>query len=138
MTSENQSKKSVVPSDKTLSLSSGSGSANAYCIGSYGAFQAVNVLTPSDIREVFSETNPAELNELAECVGDHVGDLVPERHEGELKDLCYKREILLHMAEQNADKKVVEQGPDGRFGNYNESPETSDGESDDTEEENLE
>jgi len=109
--------KTGVPDDKTLALEAGSNSLNAYCLSSYGAFMAVCQLSPSGIREVFCNTNPAELEELADSLLDNIRDYrsEPEKHEGEIKDLFYKREVLLSMAADNAEKKSVTPDQEGKF-----------------------
>lgn len=106
-----------VPDEKTLALSDGSNSLNAYCLSSYGAFMAVCQLSPSGIREVFCHSNPAELEELADSVLDNIKEhrSEPEKHEGEIKDLFYKREVLLSMAEDNAEANLVTGDDEGKF-----------------------
>jgi len=106
-----------VPDEKTLALEAGSNSLNAYCLSSYGAFMAVCQLSPSGIREVFCQTNPAELEELADSVLENIREYrsEPEKHEGEIKDLFYKREVLLSMAADNAEKKSVTPDESGKF-----------------------
>lgn len=106
----------VVDNDtKTLALDSNTGSKNAICLSSYGAFMAVDMLSPSGIREVFSNTPPAELREVAGGVFNNIQDCDTHTQEGTIKDLAFKRQVLLDMAENNTDGNVVEAGDDGRF-----------------------
>lgn len=106
-----------LPYGKVLALEEGSRSKNAYCLSSYGAFMAVCQLSPSGIREVFCNTHPGELLELAEAVEENMCEYrgAPEKHEGELKDLAFKREILLSMAADNRDKDFVSPDDKGHF-----------------------
>lgn len=108
--------------EKTLALSEGSGSANAYCISSYGAFQAVSMLSPNGIREVFCDTPEQELRKLAESVKETYEDwgADPDSFEGEIKDLAYKRQIILKLARSNREKDLTTMNEDGRFENFSE------------------
>jgi hypothetical protein len=115
MKREDDIRKQKVPSEKTLAMSDGSGSANAHCISSYGAFQAVSMLSPTGIREVFSDTNPRELIEIADGVDENIKDKMPFKDEAAVKDLAFKREVLLWMAEENSECDIVTENPDGRF-----------------------
>jgi len=100
---------------KSLSLDDNSSSLNAFCISSYGAFQAVSMLSPGGIREVFCDTPPQELYELADALDESIQDLHPEEHEGEVKDLCFKREILKHIAQENEENKLTVRNSEGRY-----------------------
>lgn len=105
----------VVPADKTLAVSENTSSRDAFCISSYGAFQAISSLSPKSLREVFCDTNPAELREMADQVDEFVNDVYPEDNEGAIKDMAYKRQILLVMAEENDDLSIVTENDEGRF-----------------------
>jgi hypothetical protein len=107
MSTDDNSDGPVVPSQKTLALSESSNSKNAFCVSSYGAFQAVCMLSPKGIREVFCDTNPEELLEIADGVNDNIRDRVPHESEGHIKDLAFKREVLIHMAEENSEKPLT-------------------------------
>jgi len=105
----------VVPTEKTLALSDKTGSREAFCISSYGVFQAISSLNPTSLREVFGDTNPAELREMAEQVDEFINDVYPDDNEGAIKDMAYKKQILLVMAEDNDQKSIVTENENGRF-----------------------
>lgn len=115
MSTDDNSDVDVVPRQKTLALSDSMGSKNAFCISSYGAFQAVCMLSPKGIREVFSDTNPKELRELADSVNSSIRDKVPHESEGQIKHLAFKREVLTHMADENSEKQITIRDDDGRY-----------------------
>jgi len=92
---------------KVLALQDGTASDAAYCISSYGAFQAVCMLSPSGIKEVFCNTPPSELEEIAEMIEDTLQDYYPEDREGEIKDLAFKKQVVLKLAEDNSKKDAI-------------------------------
>lgn len=100
--------KALAIGDKTTAL-------NAYCLSSYGIYYMVDSLSPSAIKEVLSNTPPTELEMVASMLKDHMRDLDPCANEGEVKDLAYKREVILKMAGRNENKTVVEPDEDGKF-----------------------
>jgi len=107
MSTDDNSDGPVVPSQKTLALAENMSSKNAFCVSSYGAYQAVCMLSPKGIREVFSDTNPEELLEIAEGVNSNIRDKAPFQSEGQITDLAFKREVLIHMAEENSEKPLT-------------------------------
>ena len=115
MSKDYNESESAVPSEKTLAVSENTTSRNAFCISSYGAYQAVSLLSPQSLREVFGDTNPAELREIADQVDEFVNDVYPEDNEGAIKDMAYKRQILLVMAQENDDLSVVTETNEGDF-----------------------
>lgn len=74
-----------------------------FSLNSYGAFQAVDSLSPTYVREVFDGMPDEQLRDLAEdlqnTIDDFAGD--PDSHEGAIKDLAHKRSILLDLADDN-------------------------------------
>lgn len=93
---------------RQLALDENTASDWAYCISSYGAFQAVSSLSAQKIREVFCDSTPEDLKRLADSVEETYKDLAadPETHEGAIKDLAYKEAVLRNMAEENIEDKV--------------------------------
>lgn len=71
-----------------------------FTISSYGAFQAIDSLSPAYVREVFSDMPDNQLRDLADDLQNQVDDMAgdPDSHEGAIKDLAHKRSILLDMA----------------------------------------
>lgn len=104
-------------SEKMLALGEGCGSSHAYCIGSAGAFTAINDLSPKSVRQIFTNTRPEELRELANMLDEHIKETFSESDEGQVKDLTYKREVLLRLADEHEDKEVVEKNDEGRYVN---------------------
>ena len=105
---------------KTLALRDGSGSSHAYCVGSAGAFKIINHLSPQIIQEAFNNTPPSELREMALMLDDHIMETFDTSKEGQIKDLSFKRGLLLRMADDNSDKEVVTQSEDGTYENFSE------------------
>jgi len=104
-------------SEKMLALGEGCGSSHAYCIGSAGAFIAINDLSPKSVKQVFTNTRPEELRELANMLDEHIKETFSESDEGQVKDLAYKREVLLRLADEHEDKEVVKKNNEGRYVN---------------------
>jgi len=116
MSSETQeTTRSVDNDNKKLALDSKTGSKNAICLGSYGAFMAVDMLSPSGIREVFSSTPPAEIREIADGVINNIQDCDTHDQEATIKDLSFKHQVLLEIADNNEDKQLTEANEDGNF-----------------------
>jgi len=105
---------------KALALRDGSGSSHAYCVGSTGAFKIINHLSPQLVQEAFNNTPPSELREMASMLDEHIREVFDTSKEGQIKDLSFKRGLLLRMADDNSDKEVVTQSEDGTYENFSE------------------
>lgn len=108
-------RKNDVPAEKSLALAGKSGSKNAHCISGHGAYQATLQLSPSGIEKVFGHTNPRELLEIADMLKEQVRNRDPMEDEGPIKDLAFKRQVLIKLAEQNSEREIVTQNEDGRY-----------------------